>query len=552
VTRESRERQIASGAMPRFARAVVAVALFAIVLGIGARVDSLGHKLFWQDEAISMLRITGHQAPDLDRLFDGRLHPATELLALDRLDPRLGLGATVASLHAEPQRGPLFYILARLWVDAFGDDVARARLLSALIGIASIGFAFLLGRRLGGSYVAGAVLAALFALSPMQIRFSQQIREYEMIAAATLASSWLLLRALERPSTVRVITYAIALGIGIYTSPLFVATVVAHGATAIVAARRDGRAPFLAWVAATVAAAIVAAPWMLQSIKGAQAHVGDLDWVQGQFTLKSLALKWAFNIGAVFFDSEFARIRLGFVLAPLLLVVALAFASAFVRPRDAVARALMVALTVCSALPVILLDIVERAHFEAVTRYQMTTWIGISIIVALLIVRGLSEGANLARFALACFVFVLGCGAFSAALDRPYVLWWDNNEHIDESAVGAKIAAGTAPALVVASGAAAGNTLVLSRYVPPDTTMLLYGRVLPALPATPRGAYFFVPLESVVNDVDRRVAPGSALRNVSPDIGITIPDLRSERDAQAYAIRAENALWQIVPATAPR
>jgi hypothetical protein len=62
--------------------------------------------------------------------------------------------------------------------------------------------------------------------------------------------------------------------------------------------------------------------------------------------------------------------------------------------------------------------------------------------------------------------------------------------------------------------------------------------------------YVFVPAARVVGELTRRVAPQRTMRNVSPAIGLTIPDLRTPRDALAdAAIRADNALWSIGPHT---
>ena len=525
---------------------VFCIAAFAVVVGIAARLDDLDHRLFWQDEAFSMLRITGHEQPDLDRLFDGRTHAASDVLATTRLDAHLGIAATLASLRNEPQRGPLFYVAARAWADVFGDTVARMRLLSACIGVAAVGFAFLLGRCMAGGAIGGAVLAALVAIAPIELRFSQQLREYETIAALALASAWLLLRAVERPAAARFAAYAASVLLGFFASPIFGAVVAAHAVVMAVAARRDGRALFGWWLAAVVVATLAYAPWALGTVATAGAHANDLAWLIGSYSLRSFALKWAFNAGAVFFDAEFARARYGLVLIPILACIAGAFVSAFAWPRDAVARALALSYTLCTIVPLVALDVVRHAHFESVTRYQMTTWVGIDLIVALLVVRGLTAGGNGARAAIVGFAFAVGCGTFSAVFARPYAVWWENNEHLDERAAGASIAAAI-PAVVVATknGAAEPYALVLSRYVPPDTPMLLYGGALPALPGATR-LFFFAPDASVVREVDRRVAPARVLRNVSPAIGLTIPDLRAPRDAQAAAaLRADNALWRI-------
>jgi uncharacterized membrane protein len=532
------------------ARTIAIIALLAVAIGVVARLDSLGHKLFWQDEAYAMLRVTGHEQADLDRLFDGRTHAASELLAVDRLDARRGLPATLASLREEPQRGPLFYVTARVWAAALGDGVARMRLLSACVGIAGIGFAFLLGRRLAGG-TGGAVLAALVAISPIEVRFSQQVREYEAIAAATLASAWLLLRAFERRSFARWTAYAGSLIAGLFVSPIFGAVVVAHGIVAAVAARRDGRAVFSGWFAAIVLAGAVCAPWFLASLAAASGHANDLAWLRAPYSLKSYAVKWGFNAGAAFFDAEFARVRYGVVLVPILALELAAVVSAGLWPRDAVVRALALATLTCSLVPLVALDVVQRAHFESVTRYQMTTWIGIDIVVALLVARACAAGGNAARAGAAAFAFLVACGTFSAAFARPYDLWWDDNEHLDERTVGAAIARGApAPVLATKDGSAEPYALVLSRYLPAATPMLLYGVVVPSLPPAPSRIYVFAPEARIVGELTRRVAPERTMRNVSPAIGLTIPDLRSPRDALAdAALRADNALWSIGPRT---
>jgi uncharacterized membrane protein len=552
----------------RLRACVFCVALVAIVAGAFARVADLDHKLFWQDEAFSMLRITGHDETSLYGIFDGRLHAANDLLALERLDPKRGFRTTLASLREEPQRGPLFYLAARAWAGAFGDDVVAMRALPALLGIAGIGFAFLLGCRIGGGVLGGAILAALIAVAPIEFHLARQVREYGALADVILASGWLLLRALARTSRARVawIAYAASVLAGLFVSPLFVAILVAHGTVAIVAARTGSRLALLRWVAATAVACVLAAPWYLTSVAAARSHAGDLGWLGGPYSARSFVVKWVFNIGAVFFDSEFARVRYGLVLIPVLALVGFAFVWSLRRVGDPPARALVLATMSCTALPLVFLDLVRHTHAESVTRYQMATWSGIDLLVAYVLARTLVAPARGVRYAAAAaFAFLVACGTFSAAFDSRYAIWWDDNEHLDERTVAGVVADGPKPALVVATkdGDAAPNALVLARYLPARTAMLLYGDApglprrtaivtrlatndAPALPAGYAATYLFVPSASVVGEIARRAGAAGSLRNVSPPLDLTIPDLRAAPDAAgAAAIRAENALWRI-------
>jgi len=100
-----------------------------------------------------------------------------------------------------------------------GTALPAMRVLPALLGLLGVALAFALGRELspGG----GPLLAALVALSPIEIHFAQQIREYVAIADATLLSSWLLLLSQRTGGIWRWSSYGIALVIGLYVSPIF-------------------------------------------------------------------------------------------------------------------------------------------------------------------------------------------------------------------------------------------------------------------------------------------------------------------------------------------
>lgn len=524
---------------------VLAIALFAVIVGTVARIDGLRRELFWQDEAFSMLRITGHVESDLYGLFDGTVRAPESMLAIERLAPGRGVAATLSSLAEEPQRGPAYYALARVWAGVFGDEIVRMRAFSALLGVAGIAFAFLLGRRIAGGDVGGAMLAGLVALSPIDVRFSGQVREYVAIADATLASAWLLLRAFERGTAIRWVAYAASMLVGLFVSPLFLTMVGAHLVAACVVARRS-RAQFVAWCLAAALACLIFAPWLLRSLAAAPAHARDVSWLLGTYRPSALATKWIFNIGATFFDAEVAHRAYAIVLAPILVLVAIAIANAC-RGGDPLRRALALAIAFAAVALVIGVDVVRHAHYEGVTRYQMTTWVGIEALVAMLLAAWVGSERRGVRWAgVASFAFLIACGTFCSVFDRSYALWWDDNEHIDERRVAETIAAAGAPALVVATDndGTGEYALVLARYLPPDAKLLLYHGPIPTLPPFAGNTYAFVPEARALAELERR-RPGS-VRNVSPAIGLTIPDLRSSAESDAAdAARPENALWLV-------
>ena len=522
-------------------RIVIGLALVAIAFGLFARLDSLGTKSLWTDETFSMLRASGHHEKAIYALFDGRVHRAGALAELQTVGPSPGLGAAIASLHEEPQRGPLYYVVLRFWALAFGSGIARDRLLSSLLGIVGIGLAYLLGRELTRDRTGGLVLAALFAISPMEIRYAQQIREYVLLADLALLSAYLTVRVVERPSAAWLAAVGASVLAGVYTNPTFVFLACAEVIVAGIAARR-ARAPQIAigaFVSAFVAA-LLYAPWALVATRNASEAAAGVSWAGSSYSLKSSAMKWVFNTGAVFFDSEYAHLGWSGVLVPLLALVAFAAYRAIVR-RDALPpRAIALALALATLVPLVVLDLLHRSHFALVARYEMTTWVGVDVLVALAIVDAL--GANrpgVGGLAVTAFAFAIAAGTLSAAVDRRYSDWWDNNDHVSERAIGEAIAA-RGPAGLVVSGSVY-PTFALARYLAPQTPLLLTGDVTRALPHVDGPLYLVTPSADEIAAV--ATATGRTPQNVSPDIGLALHDLT--QTGAADPVSAGNALWTV-------
>jgi 4-amino-4-deoxy-L-arabinose transferase-like glycosyltransferase len=82
---------------------------------------------------------------------------------------------------------PLYYALLQLWIAALGKDVAVLRLLSGVIGVASIPLLYLVAKKLYNARV-GVVAAFLLAIAPLSIFYSQEVRMYGMVMFLALAS----------------------------------------------------------------------------------------------------------------------------------------------------------------------------------------------------------------------------------------------------------------------------------------------------------------------------------------------------------------------------
>lgn len=94
---------------------------------------------------------------------------------------------------------PLYYTLAWFWTQITGTGEFGLRSLSALAGVATVPVAYLLGAELRGRR-AGVVAAALVAVNPMLLWYSQEARSYALLVLLTALAALYFVRALDVPS----------------------------------------------------------------------------------------------------------------------------------------------------------------------------------------------------------------------------------------------------------------------------------------------------------------------------------------------------------------
>ena len=156
------------------------------VAGAALRFATLDLQSLWYDEAVT-----------------------AQLLQMD-------LSGLVRAIPDSESTPPLYYLLGWLWTHVFGTGEVGLRSLSALVGTAAIPVVWALGRRIGGE-PAGLVAAAIVAVNPMLVWFSQEARAYALLVLLAALAALLWLRALERPTPGRAVAWGIVAGLAVAT-----------------------------------------------------------------------------------------------------------------------------------------------------------------------------------------------------------------------------------------------------------------------------------------------------------------------------------------------
>ena len=111
---------------------------------------------------------------------------------------------------------PLYYFLLKIWAHLFGHNVETMRVMSALLGALAIVFAYLwLKYKYGGA--AAVVASLLMAISPIMVRYGQEMRMYTLVILIVFAATYFLQLAIDHGKKYWWVIYAILVAAGMWT-----------------------------------------------------------------------------------------------------------------------------------------------------------------------------------------------------------------------------------------------------------------------------------------------------------------------------------------------
>jgi mannosyltransferase len=111
---------------------------------------------------------------------------------------------------------PLFYLLLHFWTAAFGSGDAAARSLSGVFMVGAVVATWFAARRFvgtPGAWIAAAVMVA----NPYSIRYATEARMYSLEMLLVASGIVVFLRAMEKPTTSRLVWVAVIVALFMYT-----------------------------------------------------------------------------------------------------------------------------------------------------------------------------------------------------------------------------------------------------------------------------------------------------------------------------------------------
>lgn len=382
--------------------------LFAIILAIGLffRGVNLDQKVYWYDETITSLRLAGYTKKQFSKkVGDGQILQIEDLQKYQRPEPQKNLFSTINSLIKEnPEHPPLYYILARLWVQVFGYSVAETRSFSAAISVLAFPLIYWLCRELFESPLTGWVAIALLAVSPFHVLYAQEAREYALWTVTTLLSSAALLRAirLSQGDTFKISAwgiYALTVVLGLYTHLLSVLITAGHGLYVFTIEKLRFSKTFIAYCLASLVGFIAFSPWFLLMI----VDFDDINWIASKIPISTLISRWLINLSSIFADiavgysDQFIDVKYGadsielkysspFMWITIIILIFVLYAIYFLcRKSPQRVWSFILILMGATVLPLLLQDLIGGGQRSSIPRYLIPGYLAIQVTVAYLL-----------------------------------------------------------------------------------------------------------------------------------------------------------------------
>jgi uncharacterized membrane protein len=360
-----------------------------LVLGVIFRFANLGGKVYWPDEALTSLRISGYTRAELiNGIFTNQPIDIDTIQRYQHPVAERGWAYTFNALKSTTEHTPLYFILARLWVEGIGRySTAAIRSLSAVISLLSFPCLFWLCWELFRSARVGWIALSILAVTPLHLLYAQEARPYCLWTVCTVLSSAALLRAIRLQTFGSWAVYASTLALGLYTQLLFAAVILAHGLYLIVAEEVVAKAigkkqwfskTFRSYLLATAAALIVFSPWIGLMMSNIDRIHSRMTALAKPHSLLDLLGRSIVNLNRVFLGDDLHALNIAIVL---LVVYAFYFIC-----RHAPLRVWLFVLAL-TAVPFLLLafsDVILSSDRALRIRYLIPSYIGIGIALAYL------------------------------------------------------------------------------------------------------------------------------------------------------------------------
>lgn len=412
-----------------------------LALGIFFRFTNLDQKIYWMDETYTSLRISGYtEAEVAQQLLEGQILDIHDLHQYQRLNPNKNVFDAVKGLAAEePQVAPLYFVMLRFWVQLWGNSITVIRSFSAFLSVLALPCMYWLCLELFESSLVGWLGSALLAISPFQLVYGQEARQYSLWTVAILLSSASLLRAIRVNTWRSWGIYTATIIIGLYSHLFFVLVAIAQALYVFTLNNWRWSKNLKAYLLSSIIGIIAFSPWIgviLTNFKQGLAMTA----AQGvKISLPYYLKSWLGNLSRNFLDTGFSSSSpfgtpipiLAFLSLSILLIFALVVYSLYFLFRHTPKQTWLYVFILIgfTSLIIIIPDLILGRRTSVTGRYMIPSFLGVQLSVAYLLASRINPSLvknwqN--KFWRIILALLLTSGVISCIIISQSETWWNN------------------------------------------------------------------------------------------------------------------------------
>ena len=496
--------------------------IFLLVMGILFRFFNLDSKVFWHDETYTSLRISGYTINQAkQQLFNNRVLGEESFAQFQGVNPEKSLNDTIMSLAKEnSQHPPLYYVIARLWMEIFGNSVTAIRSLSVCISLLVFPCVYWLCRELFNVPLSvPGVAIALIAISPIHLVYAQEAQEYILWLVTILLSSASLLQAMrlesqdvkgrQQPDLFAIWSiYAVTLAISLYTFLWSAFVAVAHGIYVIITAKFQVTETVRTYLLASLIAFLAFMPWLTIVSGEFFKFLISADKTTTQLSLMPIFPFLMMQLSRIFFDIDLRSDNpLNYLITPIFLTLVGYSIYFLCRTTNYKVWFFLITLIVVPALPLILPSLIAGGVQASTEPYLIPSYLGIQVTVAYLLATQLYN-RSMSRQSIWQIIMglVIICGLISSKVSSQAETWWNKGMSYDNPQVAQIINQSTRPLLISdALGNNYGNVFSLSYLLEPKVRFLLVNsQKIPKIPDGFTDVFLFNPSETWHEKIEKK------------------------------------------------
>lgn len=244
--------------------------LIVLVCGVLFRFYHLDQKVYWGDEVYTSIRISGYTDEEVtDKIYTGELLTINDVTAYQRPNRDRDLKSTVQALAKSPEHAPLYYLIAHFWVEWLGNDniynqaqayIWLIRSLSVIISLLGFFCLYWLCWELFQSQQVSAI--ALFAISPFQVLYAQEAREYSLWTVTILFNSAIFLQAIKHNFLSNWLVYTLSLTLALYTCLFSIFCAIGHCIYSAFLWKKNRNFPLKPYLTSSLTSTVLFSPWL--------------------------------------------------------------------------------------------------------------------------------------------------------------------------------------------------------------------------------------------------------------------------------------------------